>query len=385
MKLFFVTLSSLFFLTSGTLFAQQDSTRRIPASPLSFLTFAPDARSAAMGEAGVALSPDANSTYWNAAKLPYNTKDFGVSASYTPWLRYLVDDMWLGYLTAYKKLGDRQAVALSVNYFNNGELDLRDAVGNNIGYFNSREVAINGTYSRQLGRNFSMGLTLKYISSNLAGNAVINNVSLSPARVAAGDISAYYRKQFKNEDTGSELVWSLGGVLSNLGGKINYGSSTETENFIPTTLKIGTGLSYTGDGRNRFNFIVDFSKLMVPTPDGKTNINTKPLLNGVFGSFSDAPDGFKEEIQEVAIATGLEYWYNNIFALRAGYFGENKNKGDRRFFTAGAGLRFADKWGADFAYMFPTTQGSPLAQTLRITLSLQLNKAEKLDVGDSEN
>lgn len=385
MRLFFVTLSSLFFLTSGTLFAQQDSTRRIPASPLSFLTFAPDARSAAMGEAGVALSPDANSAYWNAAKLPYNTKDFGVSISYTPWLRYLVDDMWLGYLSVYKKLGDRQAVAFSANYFNNGELDLRDAVGNNIGYFNSREVAFNGTYSRQLGRNFSMGLTLKYISSNLAGNAVVNNVSLSPARVAAGDISAYYKKEFKNEDTGSELVWSLGAVLSNLGGKINYGSSSETENFIPTTLKVGTGLSYTGDGRNRFNFIIDFSKLMVPTPDGKTNINTKPLLNGVFGSFSDAPDGFKEEIQEVAIATGLEYWYNNIFALRAGYFGESKNKGDRRFFTAGAGLRFADKWGADFAYMFPTTQGSPLAQTLRITVSLGLNKAEKLDVGDNEN
>jgi Type IX secretion system protein PorV len=385
MRLFFVTLSSLFFLTSGTLFAQQDSTRRIPASPLSFLTFAPDARSAAMGEAGVALSPDANSTYWNAAKLPYNKKDFGATISYTPWLRYLVDDMWLGYLSIYKKLGDRQAVAFSANYFNNGELDLRDGVGNNIGYFNSREVAINGTYSRQLGRNFSMGLTLKYISSNLAGNAVINNVSLSPARVAAGDISAYYKKEFKNEDTGSELIWSLGAVLSNLGGKINYGSGTDTENFIPTNLKIGTGLSYTGDGRNRFNFIVDFSKLMVPTPDGKTNVNTKPLLDGVFGSFSDAPDGFKEEIQEVAIATGLEYWYNNIFALRAGYFSENKNKGDRRFFTAGAGLRFADKWGADFAYMFPTTQGSPLAQTLRITVSLGLNKAEKLDVSDNEN
>ncbi|SEI81674.1 hypothetical protein SAMN05216327_10475 [Dyadobacter sp. SG02] len=385
MKLFFVTLSSLFFLTTGTLFAQLDSTRRIPASPLSFLTFAPDARSAGMGEAGVALSPDANSTYWNAAKLPYNTKDFGATISYTPWLRYLVDDMWLGYLSIYKKLGDRQAVAFSANYFNNGELDLRDATGNNIGYFNSREVAINGTYSRQLGRNFSMGLTLKYISSNLAGNAVINNVSLSPARVAAGDISAYYKKEFKNEDTGSELVWSLGGVLSNLGGKINYGSGTDTENFIPTTLKIGTGLSYTGDGRNRFNFIIDFSKLMVPTPDGKTNVNQKPLLDGIFGSFSDAPDGFKEEVQEVAIATGLEYWYNNIFALRAGYFGENKNKGDRRFFTAGAGLRFADKWGADFAYMFPTTQGSPLAQTLRITVSLGLNKAEKLDVSDNEN
>jgi hypothetical protein len=240
MKLFFVTLSSLFILTSGTLLAQQQDSTRIPASPLSFLTFAPDARSAAMGEAGVALSPDANSSYWNAAKLPYNTKDFGISASYTPWLRHLVDDMWLGYLTAYKKLGDRQAVALSFNYFNNGELDLRNGTGDNVGYFNSREFAVNGTYSRQLGKNFSMGLTLKYISSNLAGSAVINGVSLSPARVAAGDISAYYKKEFKNEDTGSELIWSLGAVLSNLGGKINYGSGTDTENFIPTNLKIGT-------------------------------------------------------------------------------------------------------------------------------------------------
>ncbi|MHA4736771.1 type IX secretion system outer membrane channel protein PorV [Dyadobacter sp. MSC1_007] len=384
MKLFFVTLSSLFILTSGTLLAQQQDSTRIPASPLSFLTFAPDARSAAMGEAGVALSPDANSSYWNAAKLPYNTKDFGISASYTPWLRHLVDDMWLGYLTAYKKLGDRQAVALSFNYFNNGELDLRNGTGDNVGYFNSREFAVNGTYSRQLGKNFSMGLTLKYISSNLAGSAVINGVSLSPARVAAGDISAYYKKEFKNEDTGSELIWSLGAVLSNLGGKINYGSGTDTENFIPTNLKIGTGLSYTGDGRNRFNFIVDFSKLMVPTPDG-TKYNQKPLLSGVFGSFSDAPDGFKEEIQEVALATGLEYWYNNIFALRGGYFTENKNKAGRKFFTAGAGLRFMDKYAVDFAYMFPTTQGSPLAQTLRITLSLGLNKAEKLDVGETEN
>ncbi|NIJ55389.1 type IX secretion system outer membrane channel protein PorV [Dyadobacter arcticus] len=381
MRLFFGALSSLFILSSGTLLAQS----RIPASPLSFLTFAPDARSAGMGEAGVALSPDANSTYWNAAKLPYNTRDFGVSASYTPWLRNLVDDMWLGYLSVYKKLGDRQAVAFSANYFNNGELDLRDAVGTQMGYFNSREVALNGTYSRQLGRNFSMGLTLKYISSNLAGTAVINGVSLSPARVAAGDISAYYRKEIKNEETGGEFTWSLGAVLSNLGGKINYGSGTETENFIPTNLKLGAGLSFTGDGRNRFNFIVDANKLMVPTPDGITNINSKPLLQGIFGSFSDAPDGFKEEMQEVAIAAGLEYWYNNIFALRAGYYGENKNKGDRRFFTAGAGARFMDKYSVDFAYLFPITQGSPLAQTLRITLSLGLNKAEKLDVSDTEN
>lgn len=384
MRLFFVTLSSLFVLTSGTLFAQSAS-QRIPASPLSFLTFAPDARSAAMGEAGVALSPDANSTYWNAAKLPYNTKDFGVSASYTPWLRNVVDDMWLGYITGYKKLDDKQAVALSVNYFNNGELDLRTATGAQNGYFNSRELAFSGTYSRQLSKNFSMGLTLKYISSNLAGTAVINGISLRPARTAAGDISAFYRKVLKNEDTGGEFTWSLGAVLSNLGGKINYGSGTDSENFIPTNLKVGGGLSFSADGRNKFNIIADASKLMVPTPDSTTNFNQKPALSGAFGSFSDAPDGFKEELQEVALALGAEYWYNDIFALRAGYYGEHKNKGNRKFFTAGAGIRFADRYAVDFAYLFPVTQGSPIAQTLRITLSLSLNKAEKLDVSDTEN
>jgi len=391
MRLFFVSLSSLFLLSTSSLLAQSlaaDTIRRIPSSPLAFLTFAPDARSAGMGEAGVALSPDANSTYWNAAKLPYNQKDFGVSASYTPWLRNLVDDMWLGYLTAYKKIGKGQAVAASVNFFNNGELDLRDAVGTHTGFFNSRELAISGTYSQQLGKNFSMGLTLKYISSNLAGNAVVNNVSLKPARTVAGDISAFYRKQIKNEDTRSELTWSLGAVLSNLGGKINYGSNTDTESFIPTNLKLGGGLSFTADGRNRFNFIVDASKLMVPTPGAtaaqNVQINGYGSLKGAFGSFSDAPDGFKEEVQEIAVAVGAEYWYNDIFALRAGYFGENKNKGDRRFFTAGVGAKFLDRYNVDFAYMFPTTQGSPLAQTLRITLGLSLNKSEKLDVGDTE-
>ncbi|MCF2489997.1 type IX secretion system outer membrane channel protein PorV [Dyadobacter sp. CY347] len=386
MRLFFVSLSSLFILSTGAILAQTtpSSTQRIPHSPLSFLTFAPDARSAAMGEAGVALSPDANATYWNAAKLPYNTKDIGVSASYTPWLRNLVDDMWLGYLTGYKKLGDKQAVALSVNYFNNGELDLRTSTGAQNGYFTSRELAISGTYARQLGKNFSLGLTLKYISSNLAGKAVIDQISLNPARVAAGDISAYYRKQIRNEETGGEFTWSLGAVLSNLGGKVNYGAGTDTENFIPTNLKLGGGISFTGDGRNRFNFVVDARKLMVPTPDG-TNINSRPLLNGVFGSFSDAPDGFKEELQEVGLAVGAEYWYNNIFALRAGYNSEHKNKGDLKYFTAGAGAHFMDRYSVDFAYLFPVTQGSPLAQTLRITLSLGLNKSEKLDVSDTEN
>jgi hypothetical protein len=385
MRLFFVGLSSLLLISNSHLFAQivgADSLR-IPGTPISFLTFAPDARSAAMGEAGVALSADANSTYWNAAKLPYTEKDFGASLSYTPWLRNLVDDMWLGYASAYTKVGKGQAVAASINYFSNGELDLRTATGMPNGVFRSTEFAFNATYATQLGKNFSMGLTLKYISSNLAGNFVVAGVSSKPGRTVAGDISAYYKKQFKNEDTGSDFTWSLGAVLSNLGGKISYGAGDPS--FIPTNIKLGGGLSFTNDGRNRFNFIVDASKLMVPTPLPGTNVNQKDLLPGVFGSFSDAPDGFKEELQEVALSIGAEYWYNDVFAIRAGYFGENKNKGDRKFFTAGAGAKFMKNYGVDFAYLFPVAQNSPLAQTLRITLSMNLNKKEKLDVGDNEN
>lgn len=384
MRLFFVGLSSLLILSNTSLFAQSVSadSLRIPSSPLQFLTFAPDARSAAMGEAGVALSADANSTYWNASKLPYTEKDFGASISYTPWLRNLVDDMWLGYASAYKKVGKRQVIAASVNYFSNGELDLRTATGDQNGYFQSTEFAFNGTYATQLGKNFSLGLTLKYISSNLAGAAIVNNVSLKPARTMAGDISVYYKKQLKNEDTGGDLTWSLGAVLSNLGGKINYGLSTK-ESFIPTNIKVGGGLSFTADGRNRFNFIVDASKLMVPTPRAGVNVyDDKNMLSGVFGSFSDAPDGFKEEIQEVALSVGGEYWYNNVFAVRGGYFGEHKNKGGRKFFTAGAGAKFMKNYAVDFAYMFPVAQNSPLAQTLRISLSMYLNNKEKLDVGD---
>ncbi|PWJ60229.1 hypothetical protein CLV98_101410 [Dyadobacter jejuensis] len=377
----FVKFTLLFLFTSGAALVQAQDSTRIPHSPLQFLTFAPDARGAAMGEAGAASSADANSTFYNAAKLPYNEKDFGVSASYTPWLRNYIDDMWLGYISAFKKIDDKQAVALSVNYFSNGELDLRDAVGTQMGYFTSKEFAISGTYSRQLGKNFSMGLTLKWINSDLTGNAIINNASVKPARTFAGDISAFYKKEFKNFDTGGELTWSLGAVISNLGGKVNYGSGTNTENFLPTNLRVGGGLSFSADGRSKFNFVLDGVKLMVPTPDG-TDINSKSALAGAFGSFGDAPDGFKEELQEVAILAGAEYWYNDIFAVRAGYFGENKNKGDRKFFTAGAGIRFQDRYAVDFAYLFPVKQNSPLAQTLRITLGLYLNKAEKLDITD---
>ncbi|GAB2763947.1 type IX secretion system outer membrane channel protein PorV [Rhabdobacter roseus] len=353
------------------------------------LTIAPDARSAALGDAGVALSPDANATFWNPAKLPYVDKDFGVSLSYTPWLRNLIDDMFLTYLSGYKKVSQREVVALSINYFDMGMIDFRTPTGQSAGFFNSREFAAGGTYSRQLAQNFSMGVTLKFLHSNLAGQGTVGGVSLRPASTGAADISAYYKKEYTNAETGSNLVWSWGAMISNLGGKVSYGGPDSY--FIPTNLKLGTGISYTADGRNRFNFVLDANKLMVPTPPVWSTQNGQQVavqgrdprnlsvLSGIFGSFADAPNGFNEEVKEIMISTGVEYWYNDVFAVRIGYFNQSNMKGGQKYFTAGVGARFMDKYNIDFAYLMPQgqAQGNPLSQTLRLTLALSLNKKDR--------
>lgn len=383
---FAVLLCGGFFTANAQLVTGQDTTNRIITTPLSFLNFSPDARSAALGDAGVALSPDANATYWNPAKLPYLKDDYGVSLSYTPWLRNLVDDMYLTYLTGYKKVAKGQVIGLSVNYFDLGVIDFRNSQGQTTGTFNSREFMVGATYGRQLGENFSIGLTLKYINSNLAGSSIINNISIRPASTAAGDISAYYKKEFNNDEIGSNLSWTWGMMISNLGGKVSYGSNDRY--FIPTNFKLGTGISYTADGRNRFNFVIDANKLMVPTPPVYAFQNGQPVvtrgrdprdlsaLGGIFGSFADAPDGFGEEVKEVMISTGVEYWYNDFFAARFGYFTESRMKGDRKYFTIGFGARFQQKYGVDFAYLMPQRQGSPLAQTLRISLAMNLKNRD---------
>jgi len=407
MNRFFVSLSSVLVLYGGVMTAQgqvnpgtvvtgQDTTNRSITTPLAFLNFSPDARSAALGDAGVALSPDANAAYWNPAKLPYLKDDYGVSLSYTPWLRNLTEDMYLTYLSAYKKVAKGQVVALQINYFDLGLLEFRNNQGQPTGTFPSREFMGGLTYGRQLGENFSVGITLKYINSNLAGSGLINNVSVRPASTAAGDISAYYKKEFNNEEIGSNLTWSWGLMISNLGGKVSYGG--EDRYFIPTNFKLGTGISYTADGRNRFNFVLDANKLMVPTPpiygfQGSNRVVVRgrdpedlSLLGGIFGSFADAPDGFNEEFREIMISAGVEYWYNDIFAARFGYFSESRMKGDRKYFTVGFGARFQERYNVDFAYLMPQRQGSPLAQTLRITLMANLKAKDRSAIlEDAEN
>ncbi|MCE7060878.1 type IX secretion system outer membrane channel protein PorV [Dyadobacter sp. CY343] len=336
----------------------------IPVGMPAMLEINPDARTGAMGNAGAASSPDANATYINSSKLAAAQEDFGASVSYTPWLRSLTDGMWLGYASAYKKLGEKQAVAASVQYFDYGT-NAPFGISSN-----GQDLALSAMYSRQLGRNFFMGLTLKYISSDL-GQAVILGTPLEPGRTAAADISAYYRKQIKSESTGEDFIWSLGAVVSNIGEKVDYGGGMES--YLPTKLRVGGGISYTATGRHRINVIADLSKLLVPTP----NVNGVPYsgtyFDAIFRSFSDAPGGFKEEMQEIKIGMGAEYWYNNAIALRAGYYHQDKRKENARFVTAGAGARILKKFQADFAYIFPTVSGSPLSNTYHATLSFYLS------------
>ncbi|HVD97522.1 MAG TPA: type IX secretion system outer membrane channel protein PorV [Cytophagaceae bacterium] len=341
-----------------------------------FLTISPDARSGAMGDVGAAISPDANSIYWNAAKLAFADKDMGFAISYTPWLRKLgINDMSLSYLAGYKKLSKQEAVGVSLNYFNMGSITFTDQAGNAYQDFRPKEFAVSVTYSRKLSNKFSLAPTIKYIYSNLSGNLTIPGSSTvtKPANGAAVDLGAFYTTDARVG--GMESKISFGAVISNFGSKLTYTTSSRKD-FIPTNLKIGGAYTVKADQYNKFTFAADANKLMVPTPGvsdgnggyiGNNPNDQKSLFSGVFGSFTDAPGGAKEELREVMLSAGVEYWYNDLFAIRGGYFGENKYKGNRKYFTLGAGLRY-QMFGIDFAYLIPMAQNNPLAETLRFTL-----------------
>ncbi len=365
-------LFSLALLLSSTFVKGQTITGqsgRAVTSAVPFLTITPDARSGAMGDVGVALSPDANANYWNPARLAFAKDRTGASLSYNPWLRNLVNDMFLAYLSGYHKLNDRQAFGLSLTYFNLGDIQFTTGPSSPGIEFQPREFAIQPTFSQKLSDNLSLGVGIKFVYSNLAGNDPINGLDVKPGATAAGDVALYYTKDLNLG--GRDINLALGANISNLGPKLTY-TTRENREFIPTNLRIGTGITYNVDAYNKFTLAVDLNKLMVPTPADSIiygpggTANTKSFLSGVFGSFSDAPDGFSEEMQEIGISAGLEYWYNNLFAVRGGYFHENRNKGNRKYFTLGAGIRYT-KFGLDFAYLIPRQQNNPLAETLRFT------------------
>ncbi len=348
-----------------------------------FLMISPDARAGGMGDLGVASSPDANSIHWNPAKLAFIEKNIGFSVSYTPWLKALVNDIYLAYLTGYVKLkGGDQAVGGSLRYFSLGSITFTDNNGVTIRDFKPNEFALDVAYSRKLSENFSGGIALRYIHSNLTGGTQVEGTDSKAGNTIAADVSVYYQKDVK---VGSkDAVFSSGLNISNIGAKISY-TETGTKNFIPTNLRLGPGLKIHLNEYNDLAFNLDINKLLIPTPPIYTQdtTGTKDLIlygkdpevsvaQGIFQSFGDAPGGFSEEIKEYIIAFGMEYWYDKQFAFRAGYFNENKLKGNRKYFTLGAGLRL-NVFGIDLAYLIPTEQRNPLENTLHFTLTFDFD------------
>ena len=381
--------------SQSTILSGQDTSRRPIITAVPFLLISPDSRGSAMGETGVATSPDVNSVHWNNAKLAFIDKKYGFGMSYVPWLGKIVDDMSVSYLSGFYKLDQVQTVGLSMKYFDLGEIQLTDNQGLSLGVENPKELSTAFTYSRKLTNDLSIGGSARYIWSNLTGS--ISNYSDAKAGNSFSvDLGVYYNKEISLVNRTSEL--SFGSHISNIGGKITYGSSKSLD-FIPVNLRVGTSLKTFLDQYNSITLAIDLNKLMVPSPpiyevdingnyviDPTTNQAkilkgknpNRSVLSGIFSSFSDAPDGFSEEIKEITISTGLEYWYREIFSLRGGYFLENMDKGGRKFLTLGLGIKY-NNLGVDFSYLSTPQNDHPLAETMRFSLSFLFDKVDDVD------
>mgnify|MGYP003340065417 FL=1 len=334
-----------------------------------FLRIDPDARSGAMGDVGISLSADANSIYWNTAKLSFADAPTALSVTYTPWLKELVNDIFLADVSGYKKLNDGdQAITASLRYFSLGSITFTNFTGQIIGNFNPREFTFTAGYSRKIADNFSTGINLGYIYSNLASGQSVNNVPIKPGIAAAADISFMYHKDFKMKDSKQKSYYNIGLTISNIGNKITYTQSAENKDFIPTNLGIGGGPTFNFDEYNSLHIGAEINKLLVPTPDSAGNFRTLSVPAGIISSFSDAPGGAKEELHELMYSAGTEYWYKSQFAIRAGYFNEHATKGNRKYLTAGIGIKY-NVFGLNFSYLIPTSnQKNPLDNTLRFSL-----------------
>ena len=337
----------------------------------SFLTIAPDSRAGAMGDVGVATSPDINSMRWNPAKYAFIESDMGVAVSYTPWLRNLVNDINLGYLTFFKRLDKKQTVAASLLFFNLGEIQFTNEEGLYDGQHSPYEMSIDAAYSRAFSEKISGGIAFRYIRSDITGGAVVEGTETSAGNAVAADVSMYYLND-KVKLADNYHTFSFGINISNIGNKISY---TEIQkDFLPTNLRIGGAFKYNIDDYNSLTLALDLNKLLVPTPPQEINDSTffgynsdVSVAEGMIQSFYDAPAGWEEELHEIKYSVGAEYWYANQFAVRGGYFHEHETKGNRKYFTVGAGLKL-NVFTIDFSYLIPLKQNNPLANTVRFTL-----------------
>lgn len=350
-----------------------------------FLRIVPDARSAAMGDVGVAISADANAMHFNASKLAFATEDVGVSATYSPWLRSLgLSDVYLAYLTGYKKIDEFQAIGAGLRYFSLGQIDFRNEQGDPNGFGKPNEFEVSVAYARKLSDNFSAALTGKFIYSNLAAGEQVDGIDITAGTAGAVDLSVTYQNDITLGAMPATL--RIGGAITNVGSKISY-TRNQYRDFLPANLGIGGALDMELDAYNKLTFSLDINKLLVPTPRHDTDslydvdMNSIPdhreksLFSGIFGSFSDAPSK-GEEWKELAFSVGAEYWYNEQFAVRAGYYYENPIKGNRQFLTAGLGLKY-NVFGLNVSYLVPTNnQRSPLDNTLRFSLLFNFEQVQ---------
>ena len=350
-------------------------------------TIAPDARAAGMGDVGVATEADANSQYWNPAKYPFAISRAGVSLNYTPWLRQLVSDMDLAYLAGYYRIGDYSAISGSLRYFSLGEVYMTSDISatDNAMTINPYEMSVDVAYSMMLSEKFSWAAALRFIYSDLTYDYTDDT---APGSAFAADVSLYYQDYLNLGDR--ECQVGLGLNVSNIGSKITFGGDDNSE-FIPTNLRLGASLMIPVDEYNRFTIAADANKLLVPTyPKQGEGESTEAYqqrvqkdyydissISGIVKSFGDAPNGFKEELQEVQWSVGAEYWYNDKFTLRAGYHHESENKGNRKYFTFGAGFKMS-VFSLDAGYVIATAKSNPLDQTLRFTLSFDMDGIKDL-------
>ena len=346
-------------------------------------TIAPDARAGSMGDVGAATDPDVNSQYWNPAKYPFNISRAGVSINYTPWLRQLVNDIDLAQLVGYYRIGDYSAVSASLRYFSLGEVQLSES--ENALTINPYEMSLDVAYSLMLSEKFSLAAAVRWIYSDLTYDYTDQT---SPASAFAADIACYYQNYINIGARECQL--GLGMNISNIGSKITFGGSDRSE-FIPTNLRLGASLMIPIDDYNRISFAADANKLLVPTyPQQKEGESSADYdarvekdyydvssISGIFKSFSDAPGGFSEELKEIQWSVGAEYVYNDKFALRAGYHHESETKGNRKYFTVGAGFKMS-VFSLDAGYVIATAKSNPLDQTLRFSLTFDMDGIKDL-------
>jgi len=340
-----------------------------------FLMISPDSKAGAMGDVGVATTPDANSMHWNPAKLAFTTDDMGASMSYVPWLRALVPDINLSYLAGYRKLDDNQAVGLEMRYFSLGDITFTNITGDVVGQYKPHELALGTSYARKLSREFSLAISGRYIYSNLTGGQAAGGIETVAGQSIAADLAGYYAKPVRIG--GQDMDLAVGLNISNIGSKVSY-TETSIRDFIPINMRLGSALEADIDEYNKISLAFDLNKLLVPTPPitdaGEIKLGQSSdvgVVSGIFQSFGDAPGGFSEEIREINYSIGTEYWYANQFALRAGYFFEHATKGGRKFLTFGSGVKYS-AFTLDFSYLVNANNDAgatnPLANTMRFSM-----------------